>query len=415
LYSALYRRLRPKRFEDIIGQPHIVRTLRNQIMKGKASHAYLFNGTRGTGKTTSALVFAKAINCETPENGEPCLTCAACDAIGRGAGFNVIEIDAASNNGVDNIRDIREEVKYPPAHGKYKVYIIDEAHMLSTSAFNALLKTLEEPPKGVIFILATTDPQKIPATVHSRCQRFDFKRISSEVMSAAITGYLKDEGIEAGSEAVSYVTRISDGSMRDALSILDQCAAFYMDEEITIEKIMSITGAAGNEVSSALLTALSENNAPECIQIIDTVTKNGKDIHQFTNEFITFLRDSLIVLTTGNNAAKILDLSADNINKLKEGIKNISTTSLARCIAKFSELQQRMRFATTPRILFEITCVNICRGDRPRSPEPPTAPPNPTSQNYGINICNGDRPRSPEPPTAPPNPMTQIYDILNKK
>jgi DNA polymerase III gamma/tau subunit len=237
--------------------------------------------------------------------------------------------------------------------------------MLSTSAFNALLKTLEEPPNGVIFILATTDPQKIPPTVHSRCQRFDFKRISPESMSAAIEAYLKEEGIACEPDAVRYVSRISDGSMRDALSILDQCAAFYMGETITIEKVMDITGAAGEEALAALLAALVSGSAAEGLDIIDKVMRSGRDIRQFTAEFISFLRDSLIALTAGVNAARILDLSEDSIKKLRNGLGTTDAAVLTRYISAYSELILKMRYSGNARILFEAEAIGLCRGRRP--------------------------------------------------
>ena len=239
-YQALYRKFRPDTFDGVVGQDHIVRTLKNEIVSDMVSHAYLFCGTRGTGKTSTAKIFAKAINCLSPKDGEPCGKCAMCTAIQEGRSVNVIEIDAASNNGVDNIRDIREEVKYPPTEGKYKVYIIDEVHMLSPGAFNALLKTLEEPPAHVIFILATTDPQKVPVTILSRCQRFDFKRISSGEITKTLKKYIKIEGAQAEESALSAIGRLADGSMRDSLSILDQCLAFYHNEVITEDKVLEV-------------------------------------------------------------------------------------------------------------------------------------------------------------------------------
>ena len=235
-YTALYRKFRPDNFEDVKGQDHIVTTLTNQINANRIGHAYLFCGTRGTGKTTVAKILAKAVNCEHPVNGSPCNECEMCKAIQAGTSMNVIEIDAASNNGVDNIREIREEVTYRPTEGRYKVYIIDEVHMLSTGAFNALLKTLEEPPSYVIFILATTEAHKIPITILSRCQRYDFHRISIDTIAARLSELLKAEGVEAEEKAIRYVAKAGDGSMRDALSLLDQCIAFYLGQTLTYEK-----------------------------------------------------------------------------------------------------------------------------------------------------------------------------------
>lgn len=362
MYSALYRRLRPRVFGDIIGQDHIVRTLRNQIAAGKVSHAYLFCGSRGTGKTSAALVFAKAINCEGAD--APCQTCAACVAIARGGGFNVIEIDAASNNGVDNIRDIREEVKYPPANGRYKVYIIDEVHMLSASAFNALLKTLEEPPAGVIFILATTDPQKIPATVLSRCQRFDFRRIPSEIMASAITPRLAAEGILCDEEAVRYAARAAEGSMRDTLSVIDQCAASFMGETINLARMMEVMGATGTEDLRLLLAALADSDAARGLSLVDASVKDGKDVHQVVSEFLAYLRDVLIAVTAGDQAAQILDLPEENVSRLREGV-SVEPRALMGYITAFGELIPKMRYAVNARILLEAGIIGLCGNVQP--------------------------------------------------
>ena len=275
-YTALYRKFRPQTFESVIGQEHIVRTLKNQMKTGRVSHAYLFCGTRGTGKTSTAKIFARAINCTNPTaDGEPCNECAVCKDILAGRSVNVIEIDAASNNGVDNIREIREEVKYPPTQGKYKVYIIDEVHMLSAAAFNALLKTLEEPPAHVIFILATTDPQKVPATILSRVQRFDFRRITTETIAQTLMGYLKEEGQQATPEAVRYVAHLGDGSMRDSLSILDQCLAFFSGEEVTLEKVLDIMGAVDQTIFFEMTDALAKRDAKEAMLLVHIISRKS--------------------------------------------------------------------------------------------------------------------------------------------
>ena len=263
-YQALYRKYRPQRFDQMVGQEAILKTLRNQLRTGRISHAYLFCGTRGPGKTSTARIFAKAINCLDPQDGEPCGKCSLCQAMEEGRSVNVMEIDAASNNGVDNIRDIREEVKYPPTEGKYKIYIIDEVHMLSTGAFNALLKTLEEPPEHVIFILATTDPQKVPATILSRCQRFDFRRISAAEIAATLRSYVEQEGAKATDEALHTIATLADGSLRDSLSILDQCLAFFFDEELTEEKVLDIAGAVDRSIFFALADGLRQNRSRHC-------------------------------------------------------------------------------------------------------------------------------------------------------
>ena len=250
-YTALYRKFRPQEFEDVKGQEHIVTTLKNQIKADRIGHAYLFCGTRGTGKTTVAKIFAKAVNCEHPVDGSPCGKCPACQGIAAGTSMNVIEIDAASNNGVDNIRQIREEVSYRPTEGKYKVYIIDEVHMLSAGAFNALLKTLEEPPAYVIFILATTEAHKIPITILSRCQRYDFHRISIDTITDRLAELMRTEQVDVEERALRYVAKAGDGSMRDALSLLDQCIAFHLGEKLTYENVLEVLGAVDTEGFSA--------------------------------------------------------------------------------------------------------------------------------------------------------------------
>ena len=277
-YQALYRKFRPQEFEDVKGQEHIVTTLKNQIKAARIGHAYLFCGTRGTGKTTVAKIFAKAVNCENPTDGSPCGKCPTCQAIAEGRSMNVIEIDAASNNGVDNIRQIREEVEYRPTEGKYKVYIIDEVHMLSTGAFNALLKTLEEPPSYVIFILATTEAHKIPITILSRCQRYDFHRISIDTIAGRLSDLMKEEKVEVEEKAIRYVAKAGDGSMRDALSLLDQCIAFHLGEKLTYENVLEVLGAVDTEVFSRLLRQVIEKTVVGAITILDELVDEGREM-----------------------------------------------------------------------------------------------------------------------------------------
>ena len=268
-YTALYRKYRPSEFEDVKGQDHIVTTLKNQIKADRIGHAYLFCGSCGCGFTTVAKIFAKAVNCEHPVDGSPCGECQSCKAIAAGSSMNVIEIDAASNNGVENIRQIREEVSYSPTQGMYKVYIIDEVHMLSIGAFNALLKTLDEPPSYVIFILATTESHKIPITILSRCQKYDFRRISIETISARLMDLLEQEGVEAEEKAVRYVAKAGDGSMRDALSLLDQCIAFYLGEPLTYDHVLEVLGAVDTEVFSRLLRSILANDIVAAIELLE--------------------------------------------------------------------------------------------------------------------------------------------------
>ncbi|MCL2406537.1 MAG: DNA polymerase III subunit gamma/tau [Defluviitaleaceae bacterium] len=360
MYTALYRKLRPRRFTDVFGQDIIVRTLRNQIITGKMSHAYLFCGTRGTGKTTTALILAKAVNCETPAEGEACNVCNACIAINGGESLNIIEMDAASHTGVDNIREIREAVKYPPTEGKYKVYIIDEVHMLSASAFNALLKTLEEPPDGVIFILATTDPQKIPATIHSRCQRFDFKRIASQTLFSEVKGYLAEENINCTDDALALAVRVADGSVRDCLSIMDQCASVYFNEEITLEKISELLGAVDRTALANMATALSVHDLPQIFDTIEGFMASGKDVHQFTADFLAYLRDCMVALTSSQHAARILDLSEENVEALRNSIAGVDPRALTRYIYTISEIIPKLRHTGNARILLEAALIGLC-------------------------------------------------------
>ena len=294
-YTALYRKWRPASFEDVKGQDHIVKTLKNQVESGRIGHAYLFCGTRGTGKTSIAKIFARAVNCEHPKDGSPCNECETCKRIKEGASLNVVEIDAASNNGVENIREIREQVQYPPTEGKYRVYIIDEVHMLSIGAFNALLKTLEEPPSYVIFILATTEVHKIPITILSRCQRYDFKRISLDTIAGRLKELTEAEHIEAEERALRYVAKAADGSMRDALSLLDQCAAFHFGESLTYDNVLEVLGAVDNSVFSQLFRAAVEGRAKDCISAIEEIVIQGRELSQFVTDFIWYLRNLLIV------------------------------------------------------------------------------------------------------------------------
>ena len=359
-YTALYRKFRPQEFEDVKGQEHIVTTLKNQIKADRIGHAYLFCGTRGTGKTTAAKIFAKAVNCEHPVDGSPCGTCEACRAIAAGNSMNVIEIDAASNNGVENIRQIREEVEYAPTEGKYKVYIIDEVHMLSIGAFNALLKTLEEPPSYVIFILATTEVHKIPITILSRCQRYDFHRISIETISARLTELLEKENVAAEERAVRYIAKAADGSMRDALSLLDQCIAFYLGEELTYEHVLEVLGAVDTEVFSSLLRRILGQDIVGAIEQLEEIIIQGRELGQFVTDFTWYLRNLLLVQSS-DDMEEVLDMSAENLTLLKEEAKMVEAETLFRYIRIFSELSNQVKYSSQKRILIEIALIKLCR------------------------------------------------------
>lgn len=358
-YTALYRKFRPKTFHDVIGQEHIVKTLKNQILSGRVSHAYLFCGTRGTGKTSTAKIFARVINCLEPVEGEPCNICSLCAAANEGNSMNVIEIDAASNNGVDNIREIREEVKYPPTEGRYKVYIIDEVHMLSTGAFNALLKTLEEPPAHVIFILATTDPQKVPATILSRCQRFDFRRISSKEIVLTLKKYLAEEGVEAEEKALYYVAGLADGSMRDCLSIIDQCIAFYYGEEITLDKVLDIVGSVDSSIFFSMTEAILAKDIKGGMDLIEEVIAQGRDIEQFVTELILHFRNLLVVVSM-KDSSMVLDLSQEAIQQLKTQSQKCCAEELIYLIRFFSELSSNLKYTQNGRILLEVAYLKLC-------------------------------------------------------
>ena len=359
-YTALYRKFRPNVFAGVVGQDHIVKTLKNQMKTGRVSHAYLFCGTRGTGKTSTAKIFARAINCLHPtEDGEPCNECKVCQDILAGRSVNVMEIDAASNNSVDNIREIREEVKYPPTEGTFKVYIIDEVHMLSNSAFNALLKTLEEPPAHVIFILATTDPQKVPATILSRCQRFDFRRITADDIAHTLMKYLNEEGLAATEDALRYVAQLADGSLRDSLSILDQCLAFYSGEEVTLEKVQDVVGAVDKTVFFDMTEALKQKDAAKAMELVEEMLLAGRDVKQFVTELLVHLRNLLVTSTVPDNA-RILDLSAENAARLQQQAKGLSPAELTYWIGRFSGLQNDMKYASNERILLEVEILRLC-------------------------------------------------------
>lgn len=359
-YQALYRKFRPAEFEDVKGQDHIVETLKNQIMADRVGHAYLFCGTRGTGKTTIAKIFAKAVNCESPADGSPCGRCKSCRAIASGASMNVIEIDAASNNGVDNIREIVDEVSYSPAEGKYKVYIIDEVHMLSIGAFNALLKTLEEPPEYVIFILATTEVHKIPITILSRCQRYDFKRIGIDTISDRLSELMEKEQIQVEPKALRYIAKTADGSLRDALSLLDQCIAFHFGKELTYDMVLDVLGAVDNEVFSRLLRHMIEQDVLGCISLLEEIVMQGRELTQFVSDYTWYLRNLLLVKSC-DDVEDVLDVSSDHLKLLKEEADMTDQNTIMRFIRIFSELSGQIRYASAKRVMIEMTMIKACR------------------------------------------------------
>ena len=396
MYTALYRKKRPTTFSNVVDQKSIVITLTNQLKSGHISHAYLFCGTRGTGKTSTAKIFARAVNCPNRTGaGEPCNTCDSCKDILAERSLNVIEIDAASNNGVDNIRDLREEVKYPPAMGMYKVYIIDEVHMLTTAAFNALLKTLEEPPEHVIFILATTDPQKLPATILSRCQRYDFKRITRAGIVNTLASYMEADNISIETDALEYIASVSDGAMRDALSILDQCLALYAGEPITLAKVQSLLGAVDLSSLFDYSEALSKKDTNTALTIIAKAVKEGRDLSRFTSDIIRHFRN-LLVASQISDHTDILDYSQETIDRYRKSGAVVEPDTLINYIKEFSELQNQLRYTTQERLILEVFTVKLC-GTSPSIKHmvepPPPAPP-------AITPVISEPPSSPSPASS---------------
>ena len=359
-YVALYRKWRPSSFDDVKGQDAVVTTLKNQIAGGRIGHAYLFCGSRGTGKTSVAKIFAKAVNCENPSGGCACGVCATCRSIADSTSTNVIEIDAASNNGVDNIREIREEVGYRPAEGRYRVYIVDEVHMLSTGAFNALLKTLEEPPEYVIFILATTEPHKVPATVLSRCQRYDFKRITPDDMVARLRELMAGEHIEAEDKALKYIARKADGAMRDAISLFDQSVSSMTGSVLRYEDAIKALGTVDSEVLSRYLQALLTDDTNEALALIDKVRSDGRELGQFVQDFIWYLRN-LLLLMTADAPADLLEMSQEDWMRLAAEGQMTRPEELMSLIRLYSSLYNEMRSAADKRVLLEVATIKATR------------------------------------------------------
>ena len=354
-YTALYRKFRPLKFEDMVGQEHITKTLKNQIMAGRVGHAYLFNGGRGTGKTTSAKILARAVNCLNPQDGEPCNECEICKEILEGSLTDVVEMDAASNNSVEDIRGIRDEVNFLPTKAKYRVYIIDEVHMLSVGAFNALLKTLEEPPEHVKFILATTEPQKIPATILSRCQRFDYKKISDEDIIKRLKIICSESNIKITDDALKTIAILSEGAMRDAISILERCSQESTDE-ITINLVKELVGLPSLEFINKLASAILQNNEIEALQAIDDVINDGKDLYNFLWEVIKYIKDILVYKSTGK-----LDLYSENeLTQIKNLTDKTDKQRLLQVIYQLSELESNIKNSTQKAIMFQAGVIKIC-------------------------------------------------------
>lgn len=365
-YMALYRKHRSKTFDEILGQDHITTTIKNQIMNDKIAHAYLFCGIRGTGKTSIAKILAKAVNCESPVNGNPCLKCPTCEAIANETVLNVIEIDAASNTGVDDVRNIRDDALYMPQTGKYKVYIIDEVHMLSKNAFNALLKILEEPPKHVIFILATTESQKIPQTILSRCQRFDLKRISKTLMHDRMKEYIEEEGAILEDRAIDYIVELSEGSMRDGLSILEQIISIKQGQEITLEDVLNVLGNVDYDTYNKFTMDLENRDIKGCIEKVNEIYDDGKDIVNFASMYCNYLRN--LVLVASNTNISLLDMSEENASTIKDVAGKISANRLIYLLEEFINCEKAMRYSNMPKLTLEMLIIRLCKEEEIYSP-----------------------------------------------
>lgn len=355
-YQALYRLWRPQTFRDVVDQQHITKTLQNALLEENYSHAYLFCGPRGTGKTSTAKILAKAVNCEQAPVAEPCNTCAACKGISNGSIVDVIEIDAASNNGVDEIRDIRDQVRFLPTEVRKKVYIIDEVHMLSTGAFNALLKTLEEPPEHVLFILATTEVHKIPLTIISRCQRFDFRRISKQTIAAHLKNVSEQENIQIEERALQLVAQTAEGGMRDALSLLDQVAA-YTENDVTLDDVLSVTGAVAQETLDQLVDAMLQGEVKEALRAIQMLIDQGKEPARLVEDLIYYCRD--LLLYQASPQLETLFERAQVTEAFQKKAEQYTKQQITSAIEKLSQAQSEMKFTQHPRILLEIACLQL--------------------------------------------------------
>lgn len=357
MYQVLYRKYRPRVFADVYGQDHVTSTLKNEIKEGRISHAYLFTGSRGTGKTTCAKILAKAVNCPNAVDGEPCNACEICKGLDSGTIYDVVEIDAASNNGVDNIRDLREEVNYTPTRGKYRVYIIDEVHMLSTGAFNALLKTLEEPPAHVIFILATTEVHKLPATILSRCQRFDFKRIQPETMAVRLQQVAGLEGMELAPDAATLIARIADGALRDGLSILDQCAG--RSKQITAQLVSEVAGLAGREALYRLSDAVLARDSSAAVEELAQLHENSYDMERLCVEMINHFRNFMMVKTV-KKSRELIICTDDEYKHIEESAGQFALAQILRGLDLFQSTLVKIKGGATPRIEMEMAFVRLC-------------------------------------------------------
>ncbi|MBV4426372.1 DNA polymerase III subunit gamma/tau [Clostridium tyrobutyricum] len=366
-YKALYREWRPKTFKDVVGQEHITVTLRNQILSNRIAHAYLFSGTRGTGKTSTAKILAKAVNCTDLKDGEPCNECEMCRKINSGTAIDVIEMDAASKRRLEDIKDVIENVKYPPQEGKYKVYIMDEVHMLTQEAVNAFLKTLEEPPKNVLFILATTDPQKLPSTILSRCQKFDFRRIKSMDIFKRLRYIIDNKGIFSDDKSINLISRMCDGAMRDALSILDQAISMG-DGKVEYKNVVDMLGLVTNENLLKLTDSIIEKDIENSMKVIDDIVLSGKDIYNFIKDMIIHFRN-LLMVKVSQNPEEVLDMSDENIKLIKEQSQRIRVEEIMRHIRILQDAEEQSKWTKQSRIYLELSVIKMCKVEYDTSKE----------------------------------------------
>ena len=357
MYQALYRKWRPRTFSDVSGQETVTAALKNELKTGRLSHAYLFTGCRGTGKTTCAKILAKAVNCAHPVDGDPCNECAICRGIDDGTILDVTEIDAASNNGVDSIRDLRDEVAFTPVSGTYRVYIIDEVHMLSAGAFNALLKTLEEPPAHVIFILATTEVHKLPATILSRCQRFDFGRIRPEEIAARITYVATEEGLTVTPDAAMLLARLADGALRDGLSLLDQCAS--VAQHIDMDTVTAVTGMAGQDTLAQLTDCVAAQDAPAALALVDQLYRSAKDMERLCAEWVTYLRN-LMVLTSVREVGELIVATPDELNAMRAEAQKLGLPTILHMMEVLQGTLDRLKGGVSRRVEMEMAVLRLC-------------------------------------------------------
>jgi DNA polymerase-3 subunit gamma/tau len=407
MYQAIYRKFRPKTFDELLGQIHVSTILKNQVIKGNIGHAYLFSGTRGTGKTSAAKIFSRAVNCLHPIDGNPCNKCEICKGILDESIMDVIEMDAASNRKIEDIRELREKVIYPPSHAKYKVYIIDEVHMLTNEAFNALLKTLEEPPKHLVFILATTEPEKLPPTILSRCQRFDFKRLSARDMKTSMKNIAEEMGVEVEEQVFNLITANSDGAMRDALSLLDQCIAFD-DKKVTYEDALKILGIANRDLIYKMFELIRDEKLDEVLQSIDHIIQEGKDISVFLKDLIHHYRNVMIAKTS-RDFESLIDWGDDIICKTQAD--TVELHYIMRVLQVLTEADVNMKWSRQPRTILEMTAIRLVNIKHEKALEDRIAALESGTVTVKKSIANVTKEiekkviHEPEPKKAPPEPV----------